>query len=71
MLWDSSLQTGHVYTPEVMEREVLGGDGRSDMVFEVAQTNCKEIFMDEYKVAHAAVMINDRLEVLPIYSNNS
>ena len=37
-----------------------------DTVLEVAQANCKEIFMDEYKAAHAAVMINDRLEVLPI-----
>lgn len=36
------------------------------MVLEVAQANCKEIFMDEYKAAHAAVMINDRLEVLPL-----
>ncbi|MGA9743412.1 MAG: hypothetical protein WBQ16_02230 [Nitrososphaeraceae archaeon] len=56
--------TRYVYTPEVMEREALGGDGKSDMVLEVAEQNCKEIFMDEYKVAHAAVMINDRLEVL-------
>ncbi len=58
--------TRHVYTAEVMEREILGGDGKSDMVLEVAQANCKEIFVDEYKAAHAAVMINDRLEVLPI-----
>ena len=58
--------TRHVYTPEVMEREILGGDGKSDMVLEVAQANSKEIFMDEYKAAHAAVMINDRLEVLPM-----
>ena len=58
--------TRYVYTSEVMEREVLGGDGKSDMVLEVAQANCKEIFIDEYKAAHAAVMINDRLEVLPI-----
>ena len=58
--------TRYVYTTEVMEREVLGGDGKSDMVLEVAQANCKEIFIDEYKTAHAAVMINDRLEVLPI-----
>ena len=36
------------------------------MVLEVAQANCKEIFIDEYQVAHAAVMINDTLEVLPI-----
>ena len=58
--------TRYVYTTEVMEREALGGDGKSDMVLEVAQANCKEIFIDEYKAAHAAVMINDRLEVLPI-----
>ena len=58
--------TRYVYTSEVMEREVLGCDGKSDMVLEVAQANCKEIFIDEYKTAHAAVMINDRLEVLPI-----
>jgi hypothetical protein len=58
--------TRYVYTTEVMEREALGGEGKSDMVLEVAQANCKEIFIDEYKAAHAAVMINDRLEVLPI-----
>ena len=58
--------TRHVYTPEVMEREALGGDGKSDMVLEVVQANCKEIFIDEYKTAHVAVMINDRMEVLPI-----
>lgn len=58
--------TRYVYTPEVMEREKLGGDGKSDMVLEVAQANCKEIFNDEYKAVHAAVMINDRLQVLPI-----
>ena len=45
--------TRYVYTTEVMEREALGGDGKSDMVLEVAQANCKEIFIDEYKVAHA------------------
>jgi hypothetical protein len=58
--------TRYVYTPEVIEREVLAGDGKPDMVLEVAQANSKEIFMDEYKAAHAAVMINDRLEVRPI-----
>jgi len=58
--------TRYVYTTEVMEREALGGDGKADMVLEVAQANCKEIFIDEYKAAHAAVMINNRLEVLPI-----
>ena len=58
--------TRYVYTSEVMEREAFGGDGKSDMVLEVAQADCKEIFIDEYKSAHAAVMINDRLEVLPI-----
>jgi hypothetical protein len=58
--------TRYVYTTEVMEREALEGDGKLDMVLEVAQANCKEIFIDEYKAAHAAVMINDRLEVLPI-----
>jgi hypothetical protein len=58
--------TRYVYTTEVMEREALGGDGKSDMVLEVAQANCKEIFIDEYKAAHAAVMINDWLEVVAI-----
>src|SRR5215475_2606897 len=56
----------HVYTEHEIERERLGGDGKADMVLELAQKNCKEIFVDEYKAAHAAVMINEHLEVLPI-----
>lgn len=56
----------HIYTEEEIEREVLGRDGKADMILQLAQKNCQQIFLDEYKVAHAAVMINDGLEVVPL-----
>jgi integrase len=47
------------------ERRVWRG-WQSRYGFRSSTSNSKEIFIDEFKAAHAAVMINDRLEVLPI-----
>lgn len=56
----------HIYTEAEIEREVLGTDGKADMILKLAQKNCQQIFLDEYKTVHAAVKINDRLEVIPL-----
>ena len=57
----------HVYTEEEIRRsEVREGGGQVDAIIQVAKENCQEIFNDEYRVAHAAVTINEHLEILPI-----
>ena len=42
--------------------------GQADAILDIAKQNCQEIFKDECKIAHAAVTINDHLEILPINS---
>jgi hypothetical protein len=56
----------HIYTEEEIGRDEVGGKGNTEVFLETARNNCNEIFKDEYKVAHAAVMINEHLEILPI-----
>lgn len=56
----------HVYTEHEIEMDAIGGIGDAEGLLELAKENSKQIFKDEYKVAHAAVMINEHLEILPI-----
>ncbi|MGC2426247.1 MAG: hypothetical protein WA421_04370, partial [Nitrososphaeraceae archaeon] len=64
----SSSWLKYVYTEEEIERDAVGKlSGR--VILELAKENAKQIFKDEYKVAHAAVMINEHLEILPMGEN--
>ena len=57
----------HIYTEEEIRRDSLGArGGQADIILDIAKQNCQEIFKDEYKIAHAAVTINDHLEILPV-----
>lgn len=56
----------HIYTEAEIERDAIGSDGKTENILQIAQENCKEIFLNEYKAAHAAVTINDHLEVLAL-----
>jgi hypothetical protein len=56
----------HVYTEHEIEKDDIGGIGDAEGLLQLAKENCKQIFRDEYKVAHAAVIINEHLEILPI-----
>ena len=57
----------HIYTEEEIRRDSLGATGgQADAILDIAKQNCQEIFKDEYNRAHAAVTINDHLEILPI-----
>jgi hypothetical protein len=60
----------HVYTEEEIQRDVIGTiGGQADVILELAQKNCVQVFKDEYKVALAAVTINNHFEILPINQN--
>jgi hypothetical protein len=56
----------HIYTEAEIERDALRGEGNAEIILEEAKRNSRLIFLDEYKIPHAAVMVNDHLEVLPI-----
>ena len=59
----------HIYTEEEIRRDSLGATGgQADTILDIAKQNCQEIFKDEYNRAHAAVTINNHLEILPINS---
>ena len=60
----------HIYTEEEIQRDAIGAiGGQADVILDLAQKNCMQVFKDEYKVAHAAVTINNHLEILPIDQN--
>ena len=70
-IWFKCISTNwlkYVYTEEEIERDEAGGV-RAGNILELAKENAKQIFKDEYKVAHAAVTINEHLEILPMGGN--
>jgi hypothetical protein len=56
----------HIYTEDEIQRDALRSEGNSEIILETAKKNSRLIFLDEYKTPHAAVMVNEHLEVLPI-----
>lgn len=59
----------HVYTEEEIERDAFVSKDGAEIFLDTAKKKCNQLFLDEYKIAYAAVMVNDHLEVLPIAQN--